>query len=417
MLAAVASVVWFAAATLQSSSAWPLVRVRSPDARHEAVIEKVAGQQQVRDPLARWRLVVTRVGDGNAPAPLWECAYPYQGRGQFALANGGLVFGAALEPYMPGQPVVRIHREGAESVSLRGSALEIERAALVPGVGGLAWIAAGSDALRFEWRDVAAGPELVLAIEGRGARTHRIDVCSGALASDDAGLPSAPFVEPAVSAEESAGLDVPYVDTASAPGYARTGSALELGVLGHFPTPNWYVAGYELTQSDPRRNELRLVPRIAPPSASIQAHVLDGFRGSPRLDGLASGRWTISVEGREEQHAPPLSIVVLPERLRARFAQRAPDGSAHVREYHAPGIAGSPDGSRWRLLTARDAANLDARIEVMPARPAYVARELAVAPTSVQLGWWANDRWNEWAGAAAAMPLAVRDLSAALQRE
>ncbi|TAJ18988.1 MAG: hypothetical protein EPO68_06990, partial [Planctomycetota bacterium] len=313
-----------ALAQAPAAEPWAAVAVRSPSGAHEAVIEKARGQERVRDAFAKWRLAVRRV-EGEARVDVWECAYPYLGRGRFALADGGLVFASALEPFQPGAPVLRVHREGVETLSARGSELGLPRGALVPEDGAFAWIDPEPDALRFEWRETTGGPTLALLVRTRGASQRRdlgLDALGGALLALDE-PPLEPDVEPAPLVDEGVPLELPYVRSFRMPAVIRAGEPCALEVEGAFPTPNWYIAGYALEVDPDDARHLVVRPLAAPPKATIQAAVLQGFRGAPRIGGLTRGRWTIAVQGRDKQPLDAQTVDVLPSRLVARVASVA----------------------------------------------------------------------------------------------
>lgn len=394
---------------------WASVRVASPSGAHEAVIDKAPGQERVRDAFARWHLSVRRL-EGEARVEQWSVPFPYLGRGRFALSEGGLVFASALEPFQPGAPVLRVHREGVETLSVRGSELALPRAALAPERGVFAWIDARPDALRFMWRETTGGPTLALLVRARDGSDLGLDALGGALlALDPAQLELA--VEPAPLVDEGVPLELPYVRWFRAPTVVRAGEPCALELEGSFPTPNWYIAGYaiEADAFDPRHLYVR--PLAAPPKATIQAAVLQGFRGAPRIEGLARGRWTITVQGRDAQPLEPQVVDVLPSRLAARATRVAPnaDGlsTATTREWYANGALGDPQRGSWRLLARSERAELERLAAALPPR----APLSGAATAALELGWWDGEQWNEWRGDPARAPAAVRDLADALARE
>jgi hypothetical protein len=392
---------------------WPSVRVASPSGAHEAVIEKAPGQERVRDAFARWRVAVRRV-EGDARIEVWSAPFPYLGRGRFALADGGLVFASAFEPFQPGAPVLRVHREGAETLSARGSELGLPRGALVPENGAFAWVDPEPDALRFAWRETSGGPTLALLVRTRGGSERRdlgFDALGGALLALDE-LPLEPDVEPAPLVDEGVLLAAPFVTSFRVPAVIRAGEPLALEVEGSFPTPNWYIAGYALEVFGDDARALVVRPLAAPPKATIQAAVLQGFRGAPRIGGLTRGRWTIALQGREPTPLAAQAVEVLPSRLVARSIERSSDGET-VCEWYANGALGEPAESSWRLLSRAEHAQLARLADELPARVAVA--QAAVAPFA--LGWWNGEQWNEWRGELERAPAAVRDLAQALARE
>lgn len=385
--------------------AWPVVEFRSADGRFVAEIAKVAGQERVRDSLARWHLEVLALSPSGSRSALWSCAIAHGGEPRrHLLSNDGTTFVQLVDRFPSRRPLVRVLREGREVAALDqdGLGLELPRTHVEPG----AWLAPEADAARLEWRVTDVGAWLALVLRGRGDATAAVDLGTGELVLS-ARLAGPPVVLPAPPRDPDLRLQSSYVSELEAPPFTLAGEPLELTLQGAYPTPNWNLMGFELARADPRLAEelgesvdrertLEVVPRIAPPERGPQGAVLAGFRSTASVHGLSVGRWVFYGRGRDERPVGPVSVDVLPARLRVRLVVAGGSADERRLSLYVPGVLERSDGAsptaRFAMLAERDLARIEALLDELPAEPRWHVSDAAGA--ALELGWWRDGRWR-----------------------
>lgn len=387
---------------------WSEPEVRSGNGRFVAAIGKAAGQERVRDPLARWRLEVLEVAADGSRSALWGCPFVHGAEARrYLLSDDGTTLVQVVEHLPSRRPLVQVLREGVVVAALDSLGLEHARTSGEPA----AWLEPDADAARLEWRVTDAGVWLALVLRARGGAVALVDLGTGELVLSE--RPADPVVVlPAPPSDPALRLESAYVSALDAPPYSLAGEPLELVVQGAYPTPNWNLMGFELARPDPERipsfqdmlaaqadleRALEIVPRIAPPDGGPQAAVLEGFRSTATLHGLGVGRWMLAARGRDERRVEPVVVDVLPARLRLRLVVTG--GLAGVEQrasLYAPGVLEHSDSrspaARRAMLRERELARLESLLAQLPADPRSSTSSADVLV--YDLGWWRDGRWR-----------------------
>lgn len=286
----------------------PRVEARTGDGRFVARIERAAGQENVSEALARYRLNVSEVRMEGAEAKetvRWSVLYPFEDEpARFVLAPGGRAFAETRERFREGRMVLSVQTAGGRT-TWTGGELEISRDEL-GGDQRDQWLDPARE-LTAGWVDGPFGPRLDLTIPMRTRELH-VDALLGRTVPG-----TVPSISPAAG-PLPVRCAVPYVRSVEVPRVVSTGGPIEVEIVANHATPNWTFLGFELEigEEGPRR-VLHLTPRFQAPDG-IQAQVLSVFKARATITGLVAGRYELRVEGWSPG-GPPLTLDVRPARL------------------------------------------------------------------------------------------------------
>jgi len=286
------------------------VEVRTADGRFVARIERAAGQEQVPEGLARFRLAISERSADAGESVRWSVLYPHDGApARYLLAPGGRAFVELEEHFSEARAVLGVQTAGGR-MQWTGAELSVTRE-MQGGDDRREWLDQKREPA-LDWVDGAFGPCLELCIPLRDGADRRVDVVNGRLVPD----PVVPRVEPAVQGELPVRCAVPYVRGVEYPRVVRAGRAFTLKFQLNHATPNWTFLGFELECGD---GVLHLTPRSQAPDG-VQAQVLSAFRATATLRDLSVGRYELRVEGWSPGGPSPVSpgppeIEVVPEDL------------------------------------------------------------------------------------------------------
>jgi hypothetical protein len=377
------------------------IEVAAPSGRCVARIAKLPGQERLADALARWQLSVHDLAQGRE---LWSMHYPHDpAPARYFISDDGSTFVRLSEAFSEARPVVRIDRFGELVAEHAGAELGLGRDDVVRDARGARWLVEAGDRLTWGWGETGAGPALLLALESERGWRREVDASLGViLALGEHGGLGEPQVIPGFPADTQPApvLQVPYVTEALIPRVSLGALPLRIGVAGQHATPNWKLYAFALRRES--QDHLVLVPYSQPPPRdSLQAHVIEGFQGEALVQGLAPGRYRITLAGSEAAAEHPTGEVeVLPGRLHVRLEIHGGLlGVSDVVELFKPGIARaarsrSPEDAPPRHLTPEELHQLQQLLDALPAEPRSSRTPGAADMFEYRLGWWAGDGWR-----------------------
>jgi hypothetical protein len=282
------------------------------------------------------------------------------------VADDGFSFVEVDPSCETGRELVRIWRVDGEERALDASELALERCTGP-------WLANAA----IEWVETPLGPapQLLLALAAGGLR--RVDLASGSVASTRewaSEVTAGPLVDP----QFVAATQTSYVKSATAPERVHWGEPLELVVQGSHPTPNWQFAGFSVelggtfadAGADERRTSVLVTPlSLPPPNDRPQAQVLTDYRQTVTIVGLAPGRYSVRVLGRDDKPIDPLAVEITHARpwvelgLRGGRTVRLHTSGVVVDETAQRGVA-----PRIRVLDGDERARLESAFRGLPKR-------------------------------------------------
>lgn len=377
------------------------LEVLSPNGRFAARIAKAPGQERLADAVARWRLSVHDLVQGHE---LWSMHYPHERLpARYFTADDGSTFVRLNEAFSEARPVVRIDRFGELVAEPSGADLGLERDDVVRDASGVRWLVEEGDRIAWAWGETGEGPALLLSLESERGWRREVDASLGViLALGDGDGPGEPAVFPGFpeGSEPAPVLQVPYVTEALIPPVSLGALPLRIGVGGQHATPNWKLYAFALARES--EQHLVLTPYSQPPPRdSLQAHVIEGFQGEALVQGLAPGRYRITLAGAEPAAEHPTGEVeILPGRLHVRLEIHGGLlGVNDAIELFKPGIvraarSRSPEAGAPRHLTPEELVKLQQLLDALPEEPRSSRTPGARDMFEYRLGWWAGDAWR-----------------------
>lgn len=301
-------------AAVQGEPTFAPVEVAASNGLFAAEIRKAAGQEAVRDPLARWRLAVYELPREAGAEPLWSCLHPHRpGERSYVLSDDGHAF-ALLEPeFSEARPLVRVWRDAEPLADLSHAELSIDRRRLERDAP-KAWLAVGAAAPHTTWLETERGPVQFLELQTSYGEPRLVDLETAQVWTSRT-IVEPIAIAPAASRQMLPGLRAATVTRVATAPVAYRGEPLAVLVNGAFPTPNWVLAGFELALGGEDGRELVLTPLCAPPTRdTVQLQVLERFEYTARITGLPPGAYRVRCAGAVADAAEPIAVEVRPAR-------------------------------------------------------------------------------------------------------